>query len=206
MTVEEVLRKSEMKLIDLHPYLRYLTVRLIKESFAAGVPIVITQGFRSTEYQNSLYAQGRTKPGPIVTNAKGGRSYHNYGLAVDFALLMPDGRTVSWDAARDGDKDGHKDWWEVIAIAERIGYEAGARWDHFVDLPHFQYTFGLPINTLQKGSKPALKPELANKAITNYLQPEWKAAHDKNDREGKQRAATIADALRVASGQEPQNK
>ena len=52
---------------------------------AYGYRLDITSGFRSVADQNTLYAQGRTQPGNIVTNARGGRSLHNYGLAVDVA-------------------------------------------------------------------------------------------------------------------------
>lgn len=43
-------------------------------------------GYRSVAEQNELHAQGRTKPGKIVTNAKGGESFHNFGIAADFAF------------------------------------------------------------------------------------------------------------------------
>ena len=43
--------------------------------------------YRSFDEQNHLYAQGRTKPGKIVTYAKGGQSYHNFGLAFENKLL-----------------------------------------------------------------------------------------------------------------------
>lgn len=204
-SVAEVLQKSEARLENLHPIIRHMAVRLVADSFTAGVPIIITQGFRSTEYQNGLYAQGRTKPGPIVTNAKGGRSYHNYGLAVDFALLLPDGKTASWDTRRDGDHDSHKDWYEVAAIGKRIGFEWGGDWDKFVDMPHFQFTMGLSLNELQKGAKPLLKAADANKIIEAYLSPAWNAAHATGDKDGMKRAATLADELRVASGQPKQN-
>lgn len=101
---------------------------LIQQSHARGVPIVITQGLRTIAEQNALYAQGRSKPGPIVTNAKGGTSYHNYGLAFDFALLLPNGTSLSWDINRDGDKDKTADWQEVVQEAKRLGLEWGGDW------------------------------------------------------------------------------
>lgn len=62
---------------------------------AAGFPVAVFESFRSLDRQGQLYNQGRTTPGKIVTNAKAGRSWHNYGLAVDIALY-DDGRW-SWD-------------------------------------------------------------------------------------------------------------
>lgn len=205
MTLSEVLRKSETRMIDLHPYVRYLTIQLITESYVAGVPIIITQGFRSIAYQDALYAQGRTVPGQIVTKAKGGRSFHCYGLAVDFALLLPDGKSPSWDTVRDGDSDGHKDWYEVAAIGKKIGFEWGGDWDRFIDLPHFQYTFGLTIDELQQKKKtPTLAPEAANKIISEELGPAWKVAKEKGDPITMEKTHKLANELRVASGQEPQ--
>ncbi|WP_305953442.1 M15 family metallopeptidase [Paenibacillus sp. P32E] len=80
-------------------------MRLLSAAMPEESNIVITQGLRTIAEQDALYAQGRTKPGQIVTNARGRTSYHNFGLAVDFALLLPNGSSVSWDTARDGDGD-----------------------------------------------------------------------------------------------------
>lgn len=51
-----------------------------------GLEPIVTEGFRSVARQNELYAQGRTRPGQIVTKARGGQSAHNYGLAVDVTV------------------------------------------------------------------------------------------------------------------------
>lgn len=218
LTLSDVLRKSENRLIGLHSLVRYMAIRLVAESFEAGVPIIITQGFRGIEYQNQLFSQGRklvngewqvVDKSKIVTNAKGGRSFHNYGLAVDFALLLPNGATASWDTRRDGDSDGHKDWYEVADIGKRIFQsphgEWGGDWDRFCDLPHFQYSFGLTIDQLQHGMKAKMTAEAANKFIETQLQPAWKAAKEKGDQEGMAQAAKQADELRIISGQKPQN-
>ncbi|GAA3318342.1 hypothetical protein GCM10020331_020730 [Ectobacillus funiculus] len=51
--------------------------------------------------KNSLYAQGRTTSGSIVTNARGGQSNHNFGVAVDLCLYTSDGSDVIWDVNSD---------------------------------------------------------------------------------------------------------
>ena len=66
---------------------------------------------RTFKEQDDLYSQGRTRPGKIVTNAKGGDSYHNYGLAIDIVLLVDrDGNgtfeSASWETNVDFDVDG----------------------------------------------------------------------------------------------------
>ena len=114
----------------------------------------LTCTHRTEAEQLELYAQGRTKPGKIVTNAKGGQSYHNYGLAIDIVLLVDRDKngsfeTASWDAKTDFDGDGKADWIEVVAIFKRHGWEWGGDW-RFVDQPHFQKTFGFSIVQLRK--------------------------------------------------------
>jgi peptidoglycan L-alanyl-D-glutamate endopeptidase CwlK len=134
------------------------------------VPIVITQGYRSIAEQDALYAQGRTKPGPIVTNAKGGTSYHNYGLAIDFALLMPNGKSVSWDMLRDGDGDKVADWMEVVAEGKALGFTWGGEFESIYDPPHLEITFGLTTKQLRAGVQPAAAKVAAVYAkIDNYM-------------------------------------
>jgi peptidoglycan L-alanyl-D-glutamate endopeptidase CwlK len=43
----------------------------------------VRDGWRDPKVQEQVYAQGRTKPGPIVTNAKPWESAHQWGLSVD---------------------------------------------------------------------------------------------------------------------------
>ena len=100
---------------------------------------------RTFAEQDGLYAQGRTTKGSIVTNAKGGLSYHNYGLALDIVLI--DGKNASWDVKKDFDSDGKADWIEVVNIFKQYGWTWGGDWK-FVDAPHFEKPLGYPIRTL----------------------------------------------------------
>jgi peptidoglycan L-alanyl-D-glutamate endopeptidase CwlK len=109
---------------------------------------------RTIEEQNALYAQGRTKLFDasgrrlgIVTKAKGGQSWHQYGLAIDIVLLVDrnnDGvfESASWETKTDFDGDGQADWREVVKIFKDAGWVWGGDWK-FVDAPHFEKTFGL---------------------------------------------------------------
>ena len=153
-TLEQVRAKSASKLSGLLSADKAAAEALIDFAYACGVPIVITQGLRTIAEQDALYAQGRTKPGQIVTNARGGYSYHNFGVAIDFALLLPDGG-VSWDTKRDGDGDGIADWDEVVAQAKRLGWDWGGDWRTFTDLPHFEMTFGLSTADYRAGKRPS---------------------------------------------------
>mgnify|MGYP000932784465 CR=1 FL=1 len=82
-----------------HPRLQALTAQLVDKCVGAGLPIKIGESFRSVAEQDALYAKGRTKPGKIVTKAKGNTysSMHQWGVAVDIYLKMDvdgDGSTV----------------------------------------------------------------------------------------------------------------
>lgn len=74
-------KPSFPKIMSLHPKIRFEVLHLFKELLKKGLKIRIVQGFRTFAEQDELYAQGRTKPGSIVTNARGGFSNHNYGLS-----------------------------------------------------------------------------------------------------------------------------
>lgn len=106
--------------------------------------------YRSDKEQNELYAIGRTKPGKIVTNAKAGESYHNYGLAVDIVLII-NGKDASWNTKADFDMDGIADWFEVAAVFQQYGWEWGGHWIGVKnDPPHFQKTLGRSIAQLKQ--------------------------------------------------------
>lgn len=102
----------------------------------AGIHLIVTQGLRTIAEQDALYAQGRTKPGKIVTQAKGGQSFHNFGVAFDVAGY--DGKALHYDL----------DWAHLGKIAATIGLEHGDR--GYVDLPHFQYRAGHSLEDFQK--------------------------------------------------------
>ncbi len=126
----------------LHPAIREEVRRLVNECnqvLTGHDEMIIVQAYRTFEEQNALYAKGRTAPGNIVTKAKGGQSYHNYGLAIDFCLKL-NGKDISWDTTKDFDGDGVADWLEVARIFQREGYTWGKA---FNDLPHFEKTFNL---------------------------------------------------------------
>lgn len=118
----------------------------------AGIPIKLTFTFRSFETQDALYAQGRTKPGKIVTKAKGGQSLHNYKLAYDgvpIALLA----LPNWGDTPEHQKETDRIWALYGKLAEQQGLEWGGRWK-FKDRPHCQNTFGLTLAQLQAGRRP----------------------------------------------------
>jgi peptidoglycan LD-endopeptidase CwlK len=132
-------RISIERVAKLHPDVRELFVQFITEcEDSLGICLRITQGWRSADEQQRLYEQGRTRPGKIVTNAAGGHSYHNYGLAVDLAVVSADGAHIQWDY----------DMAALKPYAGKYEIEWGGDWKSIQDRPHFQRSFGLSIREL----------------------------------------------------------
>lgn len=144
--------RSDKRIAGLHPDVQAAADRLVRQAADRGIDIAITSGFRSSEEQDRLYRQGREEAGNIVTNARGGQSYHNYGLAIDFALR--DGSDIRWDMERDGNGNGRSDWMEVVDLAKKLGFDWGGDWDRFPDYPHLQMDFGYTLRQLRNGRFP----------------------------------------------------
>jgi peptidoglycan L-alanyl-D-glutamate endopeptidase CwlK len=143
------------RMLTIHPKLRNELALIYDEickALEGRAMCRFSQVLRTIDEQDALYAQGRTKPGKIVTNAKGGQSYHCYGLAVDIVLII-DGKTASWDMNTDFDGDKKADWMEVVAIFKKYGWEWGGEFKSFRDNPHFQRTFGKSIAQLKSFPK-----------------------------------------------------
>lgn len=141
----------------LHPAVEEKAGEFIRLAADQGIDVVITDGFRSGEEQDRLYAQGRTAAGKVVTHATAGSSFHNFGLAVDYALRTPDGRII-WDLDYDGNGDGRSDWMEAADIAKSLGFKWGGDWNGFKDYPHLEMSFGLSLRDLQAGLRPEDRP------------------------------------------------
>lgn len=127
------------KIDTLHPLIRAevqtLVNRINSDVLKGNVKMVVIQGLRTFPEQDALYNQK-----PKVTNAKGGQSIHNYGLAFDFCLV--DGGRTIWDTVKDFDGDKVPDWMEVVKVFKDAGYSWGGDFKSIVDKPHFEKTFG----------------------------------------------------------------
>ena len=135
---------------QLHPKLQEIIPKLIEKCEKQGISIKIGECLRTVKEQDELYAQGRTKPGSIVTNAKGSNysSMHQWGIAFDFYLDM--------DIDKDGKKsddafnNSKKTFQKVGAIGKNLGLEWGGDWRSIVDMPHFQLNnWGSDAKTLK---------------------------------------------------------
>ncbi len=138
---------NSRKLEDLTPDTRRKVFAFREACRAAGVDLLVTSTYRDAESQAALYAQGRTAPGKIVTNAKPGQSWHNWRCAVDVVPLR-NGKPVWGTAGEDG-----KLWEQVGKLGEAAGLEWAGRWKSFKELAHFQNAQGKTLAQLQAGEK-----------------------------------------------------
>lgn len=135
---------NSRSLDDLVPPARARVESFLDAAKKQGIDLLVTSTYRDNASQDALYAQGRTTPGKIVTNAKAGQSWHNYRCAVDVVPIVAG--KPRWDV-----KD--EVWQQVGALGKAAGLEWAGDWKKFKEYPHFQYTGGLTLAQLQSGAK-----------------------------------------------------
>lgn len=117
---------------NLHPKFIPQATAFIEEIEAHfNLKFRVVQGLRTFAEQDAIYAQGRTAPGKIVTKAKGGQSYHNYGLAIDIVPFTTDGKNLNWNF----------DFEKLKPFAEKHGMQCGIDFSS-PDPDHFENKFG----------------------------------------------------------------
>jgi peptidoglycan L-alanyl-D-glutamate endopeptidase CwlK len=116
------------KLEDLRPEFREKVEAWLADCHSVNLDVLITCTLRTGSEQDSLFASGRSTPGPIKTNARAGQSAHNYGLAIDFVVMLQG--KPEWSG-----KDPA--WAHAISMAESNGMESLAK-SAFPELAHLQ--------------------------------------------------------------------
>ena len=129
--------RDRQTLAGVHPQLVEKLTHILAAMDSLGFPMMVTDGLRTVEQQRALYAQGRTAPGPVVTNCDGVEKRSNHqphidklGHAVDCCFVV-NGKP-SWDA--------HLPWKAYGAAAEAHGLTWGGSWARLADLPHVELT------------------------------------------------------------------
>ena len=149
---------------DLHPRVRAMAEQLLGDAAAAGIPLRVTYTLRSMASQAALYAQGRTAPGPVVTKAPAGHSFHNFGLALDVVpvelLVLPEWGDIPEHQARTDAL-----WVRVGAIGKRIGFRWGGEFARFRDRPHFEWSGDLTLADLRAGKRPITPSPISPEGI-----------------------------------------
>jgi len=116
--------------------------RCLRVILDAGISARIISGTRTYVEQNALYKKGRFGfPGAVVTNARGGQSSHNFGIAWDIGIFQ--------NGQYRGDSPLYDQAAEAALAAGIDGLEWGGNWKGFRDLPHFQLATGLTLVELR---------------------------------------------------------
>ncbi len=158
---------TEQRVATLHPAIRVDLKAGISIIEGLGLEMRITQAFRSFAEQDALYYQDKLpilevnklrfaahlplfpdngQKLPWASNAKGGQSYHNYGLAFDFCIKHKDG-SVSFDFKEDSNQDQKSDFLQVIDIFKNLKFVSGMTFPH-PDNDHLEKTFGYNFSEL----------------------------------------------------------
>lgn len=118
---------NSRSLEDLRADVRVNAEAWLRECREHGLAVLVTQTLRDDEYQAALYAQGRTKPGQIVTNSKV-TTFHGRGLALDFCKNAPG-----------HEYDDADFFYRAGQLAKAVGFSWGGDWKIFPDRPHIQW-------------------------------------------------------------------
>lgn len=137
-------RPTSNSLSSLDPNVANMARKFLDLTKANGMDVRITAAFRSWDDSDRLYAQGRTTPGSIISNTRGGESYHNWGLAFDAAPFE--------NGVISNDPEQFK---KMGRLGEQVGLEWGGSFIDILDYPHFQYTYGLSTIDLLNGVTPS---------------------------------------------------
>lgn len=127
-----------------------IVIPMMKEKYDVDVRLI--SGTRTYAEQDWLYEQGRTRSGSIITDARGGFSNHNFGVAGDLGLFK-DNRYLD----EEDERLSTSYYREIAIIAKRMGMTWGGDWRTFVDPPHFQYG-NLSIADMRKRVEQGLEP------------------------------------------------
>lgn len=126
---------SEDRIKELHPLIREKVRALINQADKAGIRLRVVQGLRTWAQQQKIFDQGRSveskaRGEKIVTNARPGDSFHNYGLAID-VVPIEQGK-ANFNTTK---------WAEIARIGKSLGFFWGGDFKNLVDKPHFEMTF-----------------------------------------------------------------
>jgi peptidoglycan LD-endopeptidase CwlK len=150
--------RSEKNIATLHSRVRPFARALIEKAAGQGIIIKVTSATRSFAEQDELFAQGRTKPGRKVTNARGGFSNHNFGIAIDITIFKG-----SADPEQAKTPVFESPLYKVIgALGTDLGLEWGGNWTSIKDEPHFQLRPGWAARMNEKDMLAELRTRKAS--------------------------------------------
>jgi peptidoglycan L-alanyl-D-glutamate endopeptidase CwlK len=149
--IARVDERSEKNIATLLPEVQPIARMLVQKAAASGITIKVISGTRSIAEQDALYAKGRTTPGPRVTNAPGGYSNHNFGIAFDVGVFSGShylGQSPKYKA--------------IGLLGMDLGLEWGGNWTSIVDEPHFQLRPSWATGLRERDMLAAFRQRVAN--------------------------------------------
>jgi peptidoglycan L-alanyl-D-glutamate endopeptidase CwlK len=126
--------RSQRNIDTLEPLTAKLATEHLRRLAAEGMNFKVTSGTRTMAEQAALYAQGRTAAGAVVTKARPGYSWHNFGVAYDLTLFS--GKNPIWESPK---------YLRAGEVGKDLGLEWGGEWRTFKDTPHFQRPMGVTL-------------------------------------------------------------
>jgi hypothetical protein len=138
----------------LHPYFREKIMQLIAICKLKGIELKLVETFRTHAKQNEYKNMGKK-----YTRSGGGRSKHQYGLAVDVVPVVDS--VAQWD--------DYKLWKRIGAVGEQLGLRWGGRWRNPYDPGHFEWTGGLSSYHLSNGLFPIPPDSYLNPCLQEEL-------------------------------------
>jgi peptidoglycan L-alanyl-D-glutamate endopeptidase CwlK len=135
LSIAQVKRNEEL-LATLLPEVAAKVRRVLMSLDAEGLYFFISLAYRTVWEQDAIFAQGRTRPGKVVTNARGGMSWHNFRRAADLVLMGENGEPVWADPAA---------YARLGEVAKWLGFAWGGDFHYLKDYGHIEYHPGLTL-------------------------------------------------------------
>lgn len=138
--------RSEAAIMTLLPRAQELARQTLKTIRKGGIDARIISGTRSYKEQDALFRNGRYgDTGPRVTNARGGQSNHNFGIAWDIGIFDAKGRYL-------GDSPLYRKAADLVRASKTLAaqVEWGGEWRSFPDISHYQVRTGLGLAEVRR--------------------------------------------------------
>lgn len=132
----------------LHPYFRDQVSELIRRCRSAGIRLAIVESYRTPAKQAEYFAMGRQ-----YTNTGGGKSRHQYGVAVDVVPIVKS--KAVWN--------NRQLWKKIGLIGEELGLRWGGRWHVLYDPGHFEWSGDLSKEEREAGLLPPIPAAIIDK-------------------------------------------
>ena len=139
---------------ELHPAAQAQFLQLFQRINELGYHVIVTSGYRTFQEQQKLHAQNSS-------NAKPGRSYHNYGLALDINIAKNGVQLYKADSAAKWNATG------VPQAAKALGFKWGGDYSSYHDPVHFELRLASPDALLALGIEQyGALPRIVGNAVT----------------------------------------